>query len=208
MESVLTGEHLFFIVTGIIAVIWLFVNETWKNRIDLYSIPQSMLGLFIFISLVNDLSIINIVLFILYTIFILFLLHRRNWTLYTIIPLGLSLIFFLENLAYMEKFVQIGFILIVFFVLHVFGSRTYKQLFSSKTKPIRIDWYTITSCFYIFMLFVIISSYDPLWLKAYSFIINCLLPIYVNQSVYIDFRKNDCQNHYGIIRYYYRTTSH
>ena len=133
-----------------------------------------MLGLLVFISLVNDLNIIHIVLFIVYTLFILFLLHRRDWTLYTIIPLGLSLIFFLENLAYMEKFVQIGFILITFFVLHVFGNRTYKPLFSSETKPIRIDWYTITSCFYIFFLFDIISSYDPLWLK----LIPSLLVVY------------------------------
>ena len=122
----------------------------------------------------NDLNIIHIVLFIVYTLFILFLLHRRDWTLYTIIPLGLSLIFFLENLAYMEKFVQIEFLLIVFFVLHIFGNRTYKPLFSSQTKPISIDWYTITSCFYIVMLFVIISSSDPLWLK----LIPSLLVVY------------------------------
>ena len=120
LDSSLTGEHLFLIVTGIIAILWLSVNETWK-RIDWYAIPQSVLGLLFFIFLVNDLSIINLVLFIVYTLFILFLLHRRNWTFYTIIPLGLSLIFFLENVAYMEKHVQIGFILILFFVLHVFG---------------------------------------------------------------------------------------
>ena len=199
LDSILTGEHLFLIVTGIIAILWLSVNETWKKRIDWYAIPQSILGLLIFIFLVNDLSIINMVLFILDTIFILFLLHRRKWTLYTIIPLSFSTIFFLENLAYMEKHVQIGFILILFFVLHVFGNRTNKQLISSKTKPISIDWYTITSCSYILMLFVIISNHDPLWLKANSFIISCLFPIYLNQSVYNDFRKNDCQNHYGTI---------
>ena len=174
LESLLTGEYLFFIVTGIIAVVWLSVNETWKKRIDFYAIPQSVLGLLVFIFLVNDLNIIHIVLFIVYTLFILFLLHRRKWTLYTIIPLGLSLIFFLENLAYMEKFVQIGFILITFFVLHVFGNRTNKPLFSSETKPIRIDWYTITSCFYVITLFVIISSHDPLWLK----LIPSLLVVY------------------------------
>ena len=116
LDSILTGEHLFLIVTGIIAILWLSVNETWKKRIDWYAIPQSILGLLIFIFLVNDLSIINMVLFILDTIFILFLLHRRKWTLYTIIPLSFSTIFFLENLAYMEKHLQVGFILILFFV--------------------------------------------------------------------------------------------
>ena len=174
LDSILTGEHLFLIVTGIIAILWLSVNETWKKRIDWYAIPQSILGLLIFIFLVNDLSIINMVLFILDTIFILFLLHRRKWTLYTIIPLSFSTIFFLENLAYMEKHLQVGFILILFFVLHVFGNRTNKQLISSKTKPISIDWYTITSCSYIIMLFVIISNHDPLWLK----LIPALLVVY------------------------------
>ena len=49
------------------------------------------------------------------------------------------------------------------------------------------------------MLFVIISSHDPLWLKLIPASISCLLPIYPNQSVYNDFRKIDRQNHYGSI---------
>ena len=54
LDSILTGEHLFLIVTGIIAVLWLSVNETWKKRIEWYLIPQAILGLLIFISFVSD----------------------------------------------------------------------------------------------------------------------------------------------------------
>lgn len=185
-DTVLSVEHLFLIVTSIIAVVWLFVHETWKKRIDWYLIPQSILGLLIFIPFVSVPNVINLLLFIVYTIFTLYLLHRRNWRMFTIIPLLIATIFLIDYLSYIEKSMQIGFVLVVFFVLHQFGKVSYKQLWNTETQPMQIDWYTITSCAYIILLFPIISDSDPLWLK----LIPSLLVVYFLYTLINRFTTN------------------
>jgi hypothetical protein len=165
LDRGLTGQYVFLIVTGIIAALWITVPGTWRKRIEWYLIPQSILGLLLFIPFLNDQNVIHLVLFILYTLCTLYLLHRRNWRIVTITPLMIATSFFINYLSYTEKSIKIGFVLVIFFALHQFGKFAHKQLFNSKTKPIQIDWYTITSFGYIILLFLIISDGDPLRLK-------------------------------------------
>ncbi len=165
LEELISGEYLFIIVSGLIAMLWVTVNETWKKRIDWYLIPQSILGMLIFTGYANEQNTIQFVLFILYTIGTLFLLHKRNWRIFTILPLLISTAFLAEYSAYMEKLMQIGLTLAAFLALHLFGRFAYKQLFNSNEKPVQIDWYTVFSWVYIIKLFLIISPNDPLWLR-------------------------------------------
>lgn len=173
VDPILTNVYIFPIVTGIIAICWVLVHESWKKRIDWYLIPQSIFGLWLFIPFARDPNIIHFILVLFYTIFTLYLLHRRKWQLFTIIPLLLATIIFSHSLFYLEKFMQIGFIIMVFFALQQFGKFAYKKLI--QTKPVQIDWYTMTSCVYIILLFSILSDDDPLWLK----LIPSLLVVYL-----------------------------
>ncbi|KAA9023807.1 SCO7613 C-terminal domain-containing membrane protein [Niallia endozanthoxylica] len=162
-DQLFRGEHLFILVSGIISIVWLLGNDTWKKRIDWYLVPQSCLGLLIFIPFVNELEPFNLVLVVIYTVFILFLLHRRSWKMYTIIPLLLSTVYLTVTLSFCEKWMKIGLVLVAFLALHLFGRYAFARLVS--IKPLQIDWYTVISSIYVWMLFVIIHSDDPLWLK-------------------------------------------
>ena len=164
-QHVLTLEYIFLIVSVLIAILWLSLHEGWKKRIDWYLIPQSILGLFLFITFIDGLDIIKLVFFTLYTLFTLYLLHRRNWTIFTIIPILFATIFFVDYVSYLEKYVGIGFVLVVFFTLQLFGKYWYQPLISLQSKPIEIDWYTLISSLYIILLFVMISDIDPIWLQ-------------------------------------------
>ncbi|WP_338453079.1 hypothetical protein R4Z09_15130 [Niallia oryzisoli] len=157
------GEHLFLIVTGIISILWLIGNEAWKKRMDWYLIPQSCLGLVIFIPFTEELNFANLVLVALYTVFTLYLLHRRKWKLFTIIPLLLATIYISVTLTFLEKWMQFGLVLAVFLALHLFGRYGFKLLVSFK--PLQIDWYTLIASIYVLMLFIIIPGTDPLWVK-------------------------------------------
>jgi len=126
---------------------------------------------------VDELNVINLVLVILYTVLILYLLHRGSWQLFTIIPLLLATIYLTMNLSFFEKGMQIGLVLAVYFTLHLFGRFTFKQLVS--IKPSQIDWYTIISSIYVLMLYFVIHSVDPLWLK----LIPSLLVVYFLYSL-------------------------
>jgi len=171
-NQLVRGEHLFILVSGIISIVWLLGNETWKKRIDWYLVPQSCLGLLIFIPSVNELQLFNLVLVVIYTVFILFLLHRRSWKMYTIIPLLLSTVYLTVTLSFCEKWMKIGLVLAIFLALHLFGRHAFTRLVS--IKPLQIDWYTVISSIYVLMLFIIIHSGDPLWLK----LIPSLLVVY------------------------------
>ncbi|WP_416828342.1 SCO7613 C-terminal domain-containing membrane protein [Ectobacillus polymachus] len=159
LDNLITSEYLFPIVTGIIALLWLSVNETWKKRIDWYLIPQTIVGLLIGIPFIMD--IFHFGLFISYTILTLYVLHKRNWRIFTIIPLLIATIFLVRYLFFIEKPLQIGLVVVAFFALHQFGKFAYKQLANRS----QIDWYTMTSWIYIIILVVIISDEDPLWFK-------------------------------------------
>ena len=159
------------------------LHEGWKKRIDWYLIPQSILGLFLFVPFIDGLDIIKLVVFILYTLFTLYLLHRRNWATFTIIPILIATIFFVDYVSYLEKYVGIGLILVVFFTLQLFGKYWYQTLISLQSKPIEIDWYTLISSLYIILLFVMISDSDPYMASTSSAIVGCLLLVFVNESI-------------------------
>ena len=164
-QEILSLEYIFLIVSTIIAILWLSVHENWKVRIDWYLILQSILGLFLFVTFIDGLDFIKLVLFIPYTIFTLYLLHRRNWTIFTIIPILIAMMFFVDYVSFLEKYVGIVFVLVVFFTLQLFGKYRYQPLISLQSKPIEIDWYTLMSSLYIILLFAMISAIDPIWLR-------------------------------------------
>jgi len=176
-DQLFRGEHLFLIVSGIILGIWLIGNETWKKRIDWYLVPQACLGLLIFITFVDGLNVSGLLLFILYTVVTLYLLHRRSWQMFTILPLLLATVYFSVTLSFFEKWMQIVLVLVVYLALHLFGRYAFKSLVS--LEPLRIDWYTIMSSIYVIMLFVVIPSSDPLWLK----LVPSLLVVYFLYSL-------------------------
>ena len=184
MEQVLTIDYVFLMVSVIIAILWLLVSEIWKKRIDWYLIPQSILGQFLFISFSDSLSIV-LVSFILYIVFTLYLLHRRNWVIFTIIPLLIATTYFMDYVEMLGKFNEIGFLLVVFFALQFFGKWSKRPLISLHTKPIEIDWYTMVSALYIFQLFIIISYDDSLWLK----LLPALLLVYYLYSLISRFQS-------------------
>ena len=165
LQQILTLEYIFLIVSVLIAILWLSLYEGWKKRIDWYLIPQCILGLFLFFIFIDELDIIKLVIFTLYTLFTLYLLHRRNWATFTIIPILIATVFFVDYVSYLEKYVGIGLILVVFFTLQLFGRYWYQTLISLQSKPIEIDWYTLISSLYIILLFVMISDSDPIWLQ-------------------------------------------
>nr|WP_295972511.1 hypothetical protein [uncultured Bacillus sp.] len=164
IEDVLTVDYLFLIVSGLITFVWSVANTIWKRRIDWYLVPQAVVGLLTFISFYHHEGMIHFLLFAVYTLITLFLLHKRNWTLFNLIPLFLVVPYMIQFLPSLEKWMQIGLALLIFFAHHLFGKWTYKELVTNNSK-VEIDWYTITSAAYIIMLFVIIPGGEPLWMK-------------------------------------------
>jgi hypothetical protein len=164
LEDVLTGDYLFLIVTGMITIVWAVANYTWKSRIDWYLIPQAVIGLLTFTIFSYNEGMIHMGLFALYTIFTLFLLYKRKWTVFQCIPLLIAVMYMIQFLPSLEKWLQISIVVLVFFAHHLFGKVAYKKIIKKETK-LEIDWYTILSAAYILILFKIIPGWEVLWLK-------------------------------------------
>ncbi len=173
IEELLSFDYLFFIVSGIITIVWILANEIWKRRIEWYLIPQSIIGLLAFITNYHEDSIVHLGLFILYALLTLFLLQKRHWRIYTVIPLFLTIVYIMQYLPSLEKITGIAFVTVVFFAHQLYGYFTYKELIQNENK-LEIDWYTISAAAYITILFALIPGYDPLWMK----LIPALLVVY------------------------------
>ncbi|WP_071394977.1 SCO7613 C-terminal domain-containing membrane protein [Bacillus tuaregi] len=177
LEQVFKDEHLLLLVSGILLIIWLLGNEIWKKRIDWYLVPQACLGLFLFIPIADGRNLLNLALVVLYSAVILYLLHRRAWQLFTIIPLLITTVYIFVILAFFDQWLQMAIVMVVYLALHLFGRHAFKVLYA--LKPISFDWYTIISGIYILMLFFVIHSGEPLWLK----LVPSLLVVYFFYSL-------------------------
>ncbi|SDZ82123.1 hypothetical protein SAMN05421743_101318 [Thalassobacillus cyri] len=90
--------YAFLIASILMTGMWMLVSETWKERIEWYWIPFSILGLFLFTSRSEAWGGLEWLVAIGYAILILFFLHRRGWTLVRFAPLLLTIVLW-ENVT-------------------------------------------------------------------------------------------------------------
>ncbi|MDL4841173.1 hypothetical protein [Aquibacillus rhizosphaerae] len=153
------------------ALVWLLVNQAWRNRIEWYIIPFSIYGLFTIVTIRIITSPLEIIPIIGYVILNLFFLHKRKWSLITILPLLATLVMW-EQLRSMLETNQLLFISIsCFFILFVVGRLIHKKLYSWNDSYYEVDWYSFIAASYLVYAWTFINQEANVWLQLIPFVL-------------------------------------
>lgn len=149
----------------LIGLLWALSSLAWRKRIDLYVLPFTILALASFVTKLPSVMDFGVV--ILMTAFTIFLLIKRNWDIFSIVPLFIAGVSFYDFTFGLDKPVKIAAFIIVILLLQLIGKSIYQYLYVNdfQLKKYQIDWFTIITPVFIFHLNEVIAYSDPLWLK-------------------------------------------
>lgn len=155
-------EYAFLITSVILSVLWIKVSDTWKRRLEWYSIIFSILGVWSMIQSPAQLYTWEIATVIGYIVLILFFLHQRNWSIVRFIPLVMTVDFWERIEVWVHPSVFL-FILAVCFVLLVGAGRYFHTyLFAERYY---VDAYSWTALLYVAYIHAQIGYDFSVWIR-------------------------------------------
>ncbi|MBX0356990.1 hypothetical protein [Halobacillus sp. Nhm2S1] len=156
-------EYAFFASSFLYALLWFFVSAEWRNRLEWYIIPFSLLGLFVIISDVPFKGEGEWMLVIAYTVFNLFFLHQRPWPIVRFVPLILTFGLWEKLRVFWTDMDMVVVLALGIVVLLVAGKIWQKRLFGPE---INADAYTWTALLYIGYLNLYTLWDENVWIRV------------------------------------------
>ncbi|WP_226035542.1 hypothetical protein [Aquibacillus saliphilus] len=154
------SPYLWVIASVVMAVSWMFVNQTWRTRMEWYIIPFSLVGLYIVIMERQMFPLIELFSILGYVVYNLYFLHKRNYYTFTIIPLALTFVMW-EQERYLFDSITLYFVCIVSYFVHLIaGYYLFEKLYNLQKDKSYVDWYSIVAVFYLVYSISFISEQD------------------------------------------------
>ncbi|TGB01965.1 hypothetical protein [Halobacillus salinus] len=151
-----------FLATSVaMSILWLFVTNAWKKRIEWYLIPFSILGLFFVIETGAALTKVELVPVLGYVGLNLFFIHQRKWSVVAFAPLLLTIDVW-ESVEW-NQMTNIGIVVVCAAVLLVLGRLFHRYMITS---AYRVDAYSWTVLAYIVYLYTLTAVHLNVWIRV------------------------------------------
>ncbi|MCP3031788.1 hypothetical protein LF817_10580 [Halobacillus sp. A1] len=143
---------------------WVFMPWVWKRRTDWFIIPFSIIGL---ISLIHHGSLLlyEMVPILFYIVLICLFIERREWSVFNLVPLALSLALWEQYRGILSAGWIMLILVLSFSLLLAIGHRRFKRLIPVNDQSLVMDSYSWTAFIYIPYLTTFLQWESIIWLK-------------------------------------------
>ncbi|MRH43785.1 hypothetical protein GH741_13995 [Aquibacillus halophilus] len=160
------SPYIWLISSVLMAIGWLVIKQkNWRDRIGWYIIPFSLVGLFTVVTERYMFSPIELIPIFGYVLFNLLFLHKRKLSVFSVIPLALTLLVW-EQQRHMFDSIVIYFICMAsFLILLIVGRYLYEKLYYLEKNNSYVDWYSIIALFYLFYSISFVTEQNTVWIE-------------------------------------------
>ena len=144
-----------FVPSVVMFGLWFVLSETWKERIKWYAVPFSVLGLFPFVTMYEEVQWGPLVVGFFYAALVLYMIHQSRWQLISVVPLLFvqSMIFLLPiETVEVKTIVSVGAAVVLLTAGHVIHHTLY-SLRAKRMDEKHIDWYAIIAFLLVLNLY-------------------------------------------------------
>ena len=161
-----------FIVTSVLFTgLWMAVPNIWKQRIEWYIVPFSIIGLFLIINQAEPLLAQELGLVFGYVILILFFIHRRKWSIVAFAPLLLTIDAWEKVTVGWNDDITVLLLVGCVSALLAAGRKFHRYLVAPKYE---VDAYSWTALVYISYIFTVTMMDSNVWIRIIPVLLTAL----------------------------------